>query len=513
MLQLTNISINMLRDNKTIIEGLNLVVNDGEKAALIGEEGNGKSTLLRWIMDPKSVKDYAHVTGSVYTGNAKCGYLPQELPIALRAKAVYDYMCDACVIDEKTPREVSRICRQLGLEMETLYSQQSMGTLSGGERIKLQLAGLLLDGCDTLLLDEPSNDIDIPTLEWLEKFMLESKATVLYISHDEVLLERTAELIIHVEQVRRKTIPRVTVARQPYRKYMDERAARMEKTEQISRFEHVEFKKKKQRYLSIYQAVESAQGSITRQDPSTGRLLKKKMHSVKSLGKRLDKEEEELTAMPEAEWAILPKFDEGIELINGKVVLDLSINELRVSERLLARNIQLNVTGPEHICIIGKNGCGKTTLLKQIAETLLPRRDINAAYMPQSYDDMLNPSLFPVEYLAPNGDKDSVTRARIYLGSMKYTTDEMSHKISELSGGQRAKLLLLNMILNDANVLILDEPTRNFSPLSAPAVRELLANFPGAIISASHDRRYIGAIATAVYELTQNGLRRIDFSL
>ena len=195
------------------------------------------------------------------------------------------------------------------------------------------------------------------------------------------------------------------------------------------------------------------------------------------------------------------------------MVLDLSINELRVSERLLARNIQLNVTGPEHICIIGKNGCGKTTLLKQIAETLLPRRDINAAYMPQSYDDMLDPSLFPVEYLAPNGDKDSVTRARIYLGSMKYTTDEMSHKISELSGGQRAKLLLLNMILNDANVLILDEPTRNFSPLSAPAVRELLANFPGAIISASHDRRYIGAIATAVYELTQNGLRRIDFSL
>ena len=116
----------------------------------------------------------------------------------------------------------------------------------------------------------------------------------------------------------------------------------------------------------------------------------------------------------------------------------------------------------------------------------------------------------PVEYLAPSGKKDDVTQVRTYLGSMKYTADEMFHPIKELSGGQKAKLLLLKMSLTEANVLILDEPTRNFSPLSGPEVRGILKQFPGVIISVSHDRKYIAEVCDKVYQMTSEGLSLLD---
>ena len=158
---------------------------------------------------------------------------------------------------------------------------------------------------------------------------------------------------------------------------------------------------------------------------------------------------------------------------------------------------------------LGPNGCGKSTLMDRIAEELLSRKDIRCTYMPQRYGEGVSYSMRPEDFLAPDGDKESVTKARIYLGSMKYTTDEMSHAVSDLSGGQRAKLLLLKAILDKSNVLLLDEPTRNFSPLSCPAVRKLLSEFPGCILSVSHDRKFIEEVTPVLYSLTENGLVRV----
>ena len=174
--------------------------------------------------------------------------------------------------------------------------------------------------------------------------------------------------------------------------------------------------------------------------------------------------------------------------------------------RILAKNIDLFVRGPEKVCIIGKNGAGKTTLLKHIAAELLARQDIRAAYMPQNYEELLNLDETPVDYLSESGDKEEITKIRTWLGSMKYTADEMSHPVRELSGGQKAKIFLLKMNLSGGNVLILDEPTRNFSPLSNPIIRQVLSDFGGAIISISHDRKYIGEVCETVYELTEEGL-------
>lgn len=509
MLQIQNLSITQKKDDRVLVEDLSFVINNGEKAALIGEEGNGKSTVLKWIAKLPEVHEYANISGSMVCYHV-IGYLPQELRPEEAVLSVADYLESNCSISMQNPKDVSVLMRKLGIDKSLRYETRPMNTLSGGERIKLQMLSLMLNDCDLFLLDEPSNDLDLDTLEWLEQFIKESNRTFLFVSHDETLLENTADVLIHLEQVRRKTIPRATVARTGYREYLSRRERAMEHQTQVSTFEHDQFRKKKERYLSIYQSVEHAQKEISRADPSGGRLLKKKMHTVQSLGRRLEKEQEQLTELPEAEWAILPKFPEGIEIKRGKTVLDLYLPELEAGGRVLSHDIRLNVTGPEHICIIGKNGCGKTTLMKKIVEAVRAKKELSVGYLPQNYNDLLNPEMTPIEILAPNGDKESVTSARIYLGSMKYTTEEMEHSASELSGGQRAKILLLKMILEGNNVLILDEPTRNFSPLSNPALRTLFKNYKGAIIAVSHDRRFLAEIADRTLRLTKDGLIEVS---
>ena len=171
--------------------------------------------------------------------------------------------------------------------------------------------------------------------------------------------------------------------------------------------------------------------------------------------------------------------------------------------------MRLWVDGRSKIGIAGPNGAGKSTLLKLAAEELLSRTDLRAAYMPQDYGDLLLGEKTPVEVLAPSGRREDVTRARTLLGSMKYKAEEMEHPAAGLSGGQRAKLLFLSMVLNGANVLVLDEPTRNFSPLSTPVIRRVLADFPGVIISVSHDRLYLDQVCTQVLELGPEGLREV----
>ncbi len=196
----------------------------------------------------------------------------------------------------------------------------------------------------------------------------------------------------------------------------------------------------------------------------------------------------------------------------SKTVIEFSLNELVAPDgsKVLAKDIFLRVRGPEKVCIVGTNGAGKTTLLRLIADELLARGNLRVQYMPQNYEDLLDLDVTPVEFLDDTGDKEVRTRIRTYLGSLKYTADEMEHPIRELSGGQKAKVLLLKMSLSDANVLVLDEPTRNFSPLSGPVIRKMIASFPGAVISISHDRKYIEEVCTKTYLLTSAGLEEMN---
>jgi ATPase subunit of ABC transporter with duplicated ATPase domains len=214
--------------------------------------------------------------------------------------------------------------------------------------------------------------------------------------------------------------------------------------------------------------------------------------------------------LPHFEQEINLMFDYEVQIPRGKMLLTLRIPELSVEltegRKLLSRDIRLEIRSNEKVCIIGTNGAGKTTLLKRIREELSKRTDTSFAYMPQNYEELLDPEKTPEEFIARTGSKEERIIINNRLASLRFTPDDMNRRIGELSGGQKAKLLLLWRTLSGADILLLDEPTRNSSPLSGPVIRGILRDFSGAIISVSHDRKYINEVPDRTYELTQEGL-------
>ncbi len=510
MIQLNNVDIVLSSNGRALLRGLSFTLNTSDRAVIIGEEGNGKSTLLKLIYDPALIDGHAEWSGSISRGSHRLGYLPQDMAISDQKLPIYMFMDTHASLPLREPKQVAGVCAKLGLPAELLWDDRPAGTLSGGEKVKLQLAALLLNEPDMLLLDEPTNDIDIETLEWLEGFINGFEGGVLFVSHDETLIENTANMVIHIEHVHHKQVARHTVARLGYREYVERRTGLMEHQEQVARKEADEQRKKEERWREIYEKVERDQRNISRGDPSGGRLLKKKMHSVMSQGRRLEKERENLTELPVTEWQIFLDLPP-VALPSRKEILRLELPELRSPDgSLLARDVSLAVNAAEHIAIIGRNGTGKTTLLREIERELTGRKDLRVFYMPQNYGELLEGGITPIEFLAPSGEKQAVTDARTYLGSVRYTADEAQQPAQMLSGGQKAKLMFVKMALEGYNVLLLDEPTRNFSPLSAPVIRGVLKRFGGCIISVTHDRRYLSEVCGRVLRLTEAGLEEAD---
>ena len=345
MIQINGLTITHKKDLRVILEDFSLVLNDGDKAVIIGEEGNGKSTLMKWLYDPSLTEGYAETKGTRVIGNEKLGYLPQELPEKDREKTLYEFFTEEERFWNRTPKELARLAGKFGVDPEFFYREQMLGSLSGGEKVKAQLMKLLIQEPTALLLDEPSNDIDIATMELLETVINDWKKIVLFISHDETLIENTANMVVHLEQIRRKTKSRYTVAKMPYRDYVQGRLHSFEKQEQQALNERREKKLRDEKFRKIYQSVDYAQETVSRQNPGAAKNLKDKMHTVKAMGRRFARQDEEMTELPEQEEAIFFKLG-GQEsyMPSGKTVLEYSLDELWTpgdgqSARLLARNI------------------------------------------------------------------------------------------------------------------------------------------------------------------------------
>ena len=485
-----------------LIKDLSLTLNKGDKLAIIGEEGNGKSTLLKAIL---GICDYATISGNINFHGNKVGYLEQSISDNDLKKKAFNFLFKN---NEDYYNKIQNLYKHLKtLDLKESILEQNMSTLSGGENIKIRLLKILLDGSDIMLLDEPTNDLDIKTLKWLEDFINQTSKPIIYISHDETLLSNTANMILHLEQIKKKRECRCTILKSNYDSYVENRLRSLEHQTQIAKSEKKEYNKKVEKLQQIMQKVEYQQNTISRGNPHGAQLLKKKMHSLKSQEKRLDNTE--LLDIPDVEESINFAFED-VFIPKSKIILSLDIPVLLVEDKKLSQNIKLDVVGHEHICIIGDNGVGKTTLIREIYSILRARDDIKLGYMPQTYEDILDNNESVLDFISRDKSKDEITKSRMYLGNMKFTQDEMTGKISDLSNGTKAKLILMKFVLDKCDVLLLDEPTRNVSPLSNPVIRKILKEFKGTIISVSHDRKYIKEVVNKIYSMTKKGLVEIN---
>lgn len=528
MLIISNLSLILKKDLRVLIKDFSLTVNKKDKIGIIGEEGNGKSSLLKAIYNQEEASKYLEIKGTINLKNEKIGYLPQMVEKELLEKSVNELLneyIDYSLLDYK---KYYFYLDKFNLDEEKLLSSSLLvGNLSGGERIKLFLLIELMKEPTVLLLDEPSNDLDLLSLNLLEELIINLDIPVIFISHDEHFLSRCANRIVHIESLKSKSEARVSVKNLSYDDYYQTREDFLDKNIREFNKDKENFEKKIEKYNRVYQSVNYALNTVSRQAPSVAKNLKDKMHSIKSMEKRYIKEKENLTQKYEVEDAINLKFDNLDKGRSGssnskinylvdanKEVLDLNIDSLKVNSgiTLIDKQISLYIKGAKKIALIGENGVGKTTLLRLIYHELKKNTSFKVGYMSQNYEDELLNYLSPLDYLSKTlnvSNKEDLTKIQTYLGSLKLTYEEMNRSISSLSGGEKAKIFFAKLILEKDNVMLLDEPTRNISPLSNKAFINSIKEYNGVLIAVSHDRNFVYQVFDNIYELDkENGLKK-----
>lgn len=474
-----------------LVGPFSLSVNKEDKIALIGEEGNGKSVFLKSLVNEDLLTDLK-VTAQISNSNIVFGYLAQEINETDLELSALEY----CIENDwdRYPIFLSEFKRM----MKSDDFDRALKTYSGGERMKIQLIRLSCIDADCYILDEPSNDLDIETLEILEAWMLKLERPILFVSHDERLIQNVANRIIHFEQVRRKTQPLITVFEGSYDDYRIERSLVINHHNAVVEGQKRMKRKQEERWQELYQNVSRDLQATKGNNPATGRLLKKKMKTVKSMKKRFDREE--VGEIRETEESITLRFDE-IKDKQSNRMFDYNLDKLTIGTRVLGNNYHLSLGAHDKVACIGRNGIGKTQFMK----TLM--RDLNIPFgiMHQDYTKNLDFELSALDNLVVERSSDERTKIMLRLGSLKFTGTEMNTQVKHLSGGQKAKISLLKLVLMNPKLILLDEPTRNLSPLSVGEIYSMLQSYNGAIFCITHDRNLIDAVFDEVVEFTENG--------
>lgn len=468
LLSAEHLSINF--GSRQLLDDVNFYLNEGDKVGVIGINGTGKSTFLK-VLSGVTEPDGGTISRNP---NVQVSLLPQNPAMEESATVLEQvFLHFPAEFRELNEYEAKAMLNRLGI---TDFAQK-VGTLSGGQRKRVALAAALIHPADVLILDEPTNHLDSEMVAWLEDWLRRFKGGLVMVTHDRYFLER---VVNHITELSRGKLYHYEAN---YSKYLELREQRAEMAEASER--------KRQSILRVEREW------IMRGCKARTTKSKERIQRYEAL---LNQE--------------APETDEAVQMAAASSRLGKKIIELRdVSKafdgRPIVSRFSYNLLRGDRIGIVGRNGAGKTTLLRRIAAELLERRDIRAAYMPQELGERLDRRENPVELLNRSGSRAEEAKIRAMLGSLRYTSAEMEQPCAELSGGQRAKLLLASMALEGADVLILDEPTRNLSPLSGPVVRELLRSFRGTIISVSHDRKYLAEVCTRVYELREDGLAEV----
>lgn len=509
-IKIGNLSLR-IRNGKEIVRDFTAVLHAGDKLFIIGEEGNGKTTLLKFIYDSHLTERYAEGTKRI--PDIRIGYLEQQLDPLWENHTVFEFLFTHRLY-ENLDYEFYRDWKKIESVFAAFQLQESemenrlIRSCSGGEKVKLQWIKLLIRKYDLLLLDEPTNDLDAESVQKMERILCDESTPMIVVSHDESLIRSAANQILHLEQIKDKTEMRFTYFKGSYGAYLSRRSADFARQKR----DHVRTKREKEsladRLSRQHQLVENDLNRAVR-DPVQGRLLAKKMKNIKAQEKRLEKME--ITSQPDFEQDISLFFDDAVELHPKTKILDLRGQTLQIGDRVLIETYDFSFSGRTHVVITGDNGAGKTTLLKELYRRIDWTR-FRVQYVPQNYGELLSGQMSVLDYLSEElVDSSKETRRQIMtlLGCLHFEEKEMRGALSDLSGGQKVKVLIALIALKKADVLVLDEITRNLSPLSEPRVRAILKDFKGAILSVSHDRKFIEEVGEQVYAIRMRKLVRL----
>ena len=518
---LTNIEKTFGR--RTLFDRLNLAVERGERVGLIGANGSGKTTLFRLI-----VGEITADAGSVSVGDGvKIGYLSQdptftagntvldEAELAFSAlhdlahrvrdleHAMGEQQGDAL---EKTLKKYQTLQHEfdlaggyvwhhrleatlmgVGLDRETW--EQPVETLSGGQRSRLALAQLLINAPDVLLLDEPTNHLDLAAIEWVEEYLADFKGAVILISHDRFLLDRVANRIAWLTQAKIRTYPG------NYSAFVAQREVQE---------------------LSQQRAYEQQQEMIEKQKEFVRRFgAGQRAREAKGREKRLERflSSDQVIQQVEAQKTIHLKMS--TEQRAGDRVLLVRELSKSFEPKELWKDLKFEVKRGERIGVIGPNGSGKSTLLKILlgqadADTGEVRwgANLNIGYYDQRLDEF-DADNTVYEEVSQGRQELGIQAIRDMLATMLFRGDDIEKPVSLLSGGERARVRLAQLLLDKPNVLLLDEPTNHLDIASCEALEGALSGFEGTVLCVSHDRYFLDRTVRRLFILEPPKL--IDF--
>lgn len=502
MMKLTNISLMEEKTGRYLVKDLSLTINKTTKLAIIGEEGNGKSSLLQVLRKRADLIPYINVSGDFTSSYERVGYLNQSLLETEQEMIVADLF-------EEVEWDSLLTEAMAALQIDNLYSTQLYSELSGGEQLKYQLLSILAKNPDFLLLDEPTNNLDLGSIKWLETFIKNIEIPVIYVSHDEAFIQETANLLLHLELTKRNQEPLYTIFHDDFLTYQEKRAQGIKTHNQLIKNENRALKKQEDKLQQVWNKAEHQHTNVARADPR----LQKKVKALKQQKTKLNTQKEQVMDLRTIEEQPTFFFPPVSSPKKKQLIIDFKLDELKNVKGALSNNIALPIYTQDKIIITGENGVGKSTLLKQIYDVLKNKNSYNVGYMPQKYEEVIDTSQ-PVIRLLNTAKENQEQKIRTLLANLNFTRDEMTHQMNTLSGGQQAKVLLVKLMLENNNILILDEPTRNLSPLTNQFFYDALKNYQGTIISISHDRKFIDSlIDKKQFELTPETLFLKEFQL
>ena len=506
----------------TLFKDISFVINDKDRIALMGKNGAGKSTLLKILAGVRQAS-----RGSVSAPkDTTIAYLPQHL-MTEDGRTVFEEASQAFAHLHKMEAEIEAINKQLaertdyesdeymalieqvatmsekfyaidmthfeedvektllGLGFERTDFNRQTSEFSGGWRMRIELAKMLLQNPDVLLLDEPTNHLDIESIGWLEDFLIQSGKAVVVISHDRKFVDNITTRTIEV------TMGRIYDYKVNYSEYLRLRAERRE--QQMKQYEE-----QQKMIQETKDFIERFKGTYS------------KTFQVQSRVKMLDKLE--LVEVDEEDTSALRlKFPPSPRSGQYPVIMD-GVGKAFGEKRIFA-NVSLTIERGDKVAFVGRNGEGKSTLVKCIMNELQHEgslqlgHNVQIGYFAQNQASLLDGELTVFQTIDDVAKGEIRNKIRDLLGAFMFGGEASTKKVKVLSGGERTRLALLKLLLEPVNLLILDEPTNHLDLRTKDVLKQALKDFDGTLICVSHDRDFLDGLVTKVYEFGHGRVR------